>query len=273
MVPAPSSLRERLERWLRERADDDVLRWLFGAMLVATVGVLGLDYVVLNSRGGEPAWESPAASPASTPSAQPLPPSKRAGETGRPAPLRRPDAQLQGKMTFDLAADGRLLAIGTIVPGSAKAFAAEVEKRGSYVKTVVLHSPGGSLNDALAMGRLIREKKFATEIESGSYCSSACPLVFAGGVERRAGPKAAIGVHRVITVSNGPLPEFDGMEDGQRISAQCQKYLRDMGIDLAVWIHAMETPNDELYYFKADELLSLKLATQAGADNKRAAAR
>jgi hypothetical protein len=77
----------------------------------------------------------------------------------------------------------------------------------------------------------------------------------------------------VITVSNGPLTESDGMEDGQRISAQCQKYLRDMGIDLAVWIHAMETPNDELYYFKADELLSLKLATQAGADNKRAAAR
>ena len=167
-------------------------------------------------------------------------------------------------MTFDLQGDGRLLAVGTIVPGTGQAFAAELKKRGGYVKTVVLHSPGGSLTDALAMGRLIRDGKFATEVESGNYCASACPLVFAGGVERRAGAKAAIGVHRAVAVSAGPLADRDGMEDGQRVSAQCQKYLRDMGVDLAVWIHAMETPHDRLYYFKAEELLELKLATQSG---------
>ncbi len=32
----------------------------------------------------------------------------------------------------------------------------------------------------------------------------------------------------------------------------------------------METPNDRLYYFKSDELVALKLATQAG-DKKPAA--
>ena len=37
-----------------------------------------------------------------------------------------------------------------------------------------------------------------------------------------------------------------------------------MGIDLTVWVHAMETPKDELFYFKPDELLALKLATQTG---------
>ena len=52
-------------------------------------------------------------------------------------------------MTFELVGDGRLIATGTIVPGTADAFAAEVEKRGGYVKTVVLHSPGGSVQDAL----------------------------------------------------------------------------------------------------------------------------
>ncbi|MDQ2954424.1 MAG: hypothetical protein M3R18_05735 [Pseudomonadota bacterium] len=40
-----------------------------------------------------------------------------------------------------------------------------------------------------------------------------------------------------------------------------------MGIDLAVWVHAMETSKDELFYFKPDELLALKLATQSGAKN------
>ena len=39
--------------------------------------------------------------------------------------------------------------------------------------------------------------------------------------------------------------------------------------DLAVWTHAMETPAAKLYTFKKDELLSLKLATDA--DDKAAA--
>src|SRR3979411_1176664 len=72
------------------------------------------------------------------------------------------------------------------------------------VKSVVLHSPGGSVSDAIEMGRLIRQKQFATEVESGRYCASSCPLVFAGGLERRAGERAAIGVHQVTAlVPNG----------------------------------------------------------------------
>jgi hypothetical protein len=34
-----------------------------------------------------------------------------------------------------------------------------------------------------------------------------------------------------------------------------------MGVDLEVWIRAMETPREELYYFQPAELLALKLAT------------
>lgn len=149
------------------------------------------------------------------------------------------------------------------MPGSAKDFADEVAKRGSYIKTVVLASPGGSVRDALAMGRLNRDKKFVTEVEGNRYCASSCPLAFAGGVERRAGAGAAIGVHQVSAVTKGDFTGADGMENAQQISALCQKYLREMGIDLEVWVHAMETPRDGLYYFKPDELLSLKLATQA----------
>jgi hypothetical protein len=175
-------------------------------------------------------------------------------------------------MTFELVADGRLLATGTIQPGTAKTFAAEVEKRGSYVKTVALHSPGGSVADALEMGRLIRKKGFTTEVEDGRYCASSCPLLFAGGVERRAGSKAAIGVHQVTAVTRDGATPADGMDSVQRVSAECQRYLRDMGIDPLVWIHAMETPKDELFTFKPDELLALKLATQSGGARSTASA-
>jgi hypothetical protein len=116
------------------------------------------------------------------------------------------------------------------------------------------------------MGRLIRERKFATEVEPGKFCASSCPLVFAGGVERRAGDKATIGVHQVAAIrltANGP--PRDEMSLAQNISALCQRYLGDMGVSLQVWVHAMETPHDKLFVFKPDELKSLKMVTAAPA--------
>jgi hypothetical protein len=128
----------------------------------------------------------------------------------------------------------------------------------------VLNSPGGSVTDALAMGRLIRERQFATEVEAGKYCASSCPLVFAGGIERRAGDKAAIGVHQVAALGSASagLPRND-MSVAQNISARCQRYLGDMGVNLQAWVHAMETPHDRLFIFKPDELKSLNIVTAA----------
>jgi hypothetical protein len=139
------------------------------------------------------------------------------------------------------------------------------------VKTVVLNSPGGSVIEALAIGRLIRARKFATEIEAGKYCASSCPLVFAGGVERRAGDRATIGVHQVAAIKSATVgPPHDEMSVAQNISARCQRYLREMGVDLQVWVHAMETPHDRLFVFKPDELKSLALVTQPSASAKPA---
>ena len=248
--------RERFNAWLHDRPDDTILRKLYALLIAGTIAVLALDYAELSGLREqvtaaipEISTESPAALPG-----EDLP---------TISPFRRPDGALADKMTFDLQADGRLRATGTIQPGTAKAFAAEVEKRGSYIKTIVLHSPGGSVTDALEMGRLIRKKNFATEVEAGRYCASSCPLVFAGGVERHAGEKATIGVHQVSAMGPGGVAT-GSMADAQKISAVCQKYLREMGIDLQVWTHAMETPAQKLYSFKKDELLSLKLATNMG---------
>jgi len=175
-------------------------------------------------------------------------------------------------MTFELVNGGKLMATGTITPGISEAFAAEVSRHGEYIKTVVLSSPGGSVADALTMGRLIREKKFATEVEAGKFCASSCPLVFAAGVERRAGDRAAIGVHQVAAISSAANgPPRDEMKVAQNISARCQRYLADMGVNLQVWVHAMETPPDRLFVFKPDELKSLNMVTTAPASAPAAA--
>ena len=248
--------RAAVDRWLADRPDDAVMRWLFRGLVAATVAVVALDYAELST-----VLEQRSAAPAVMPTAEPLPPSKRTSKTAPDGPKGAPDARLRERMTFELSAGGRLMAVGAITPGTSKLFADEIEKRGSYIKTVVLMSPGGSVQDALEMGRLIRVKGFATEIEAGAYCASSCPLVFAGGVQRIAGKGAAIGVHQVSAHDEAAS---GGMAGAQKVSAICQKYLREMGVDLGVWVHAMETPKEQLYYFKAEELLALKLATSVG---------
>ncbi|OYX75674.1 MAG: hypothetical protein B7Y95_01460 [Rhizobiales bacterium 32-66-11] len=252
----PAVFLQALRDW-RRRPDDALLHLLFAGLLTASGAMLVQDFGQL--RKAEAALSAPVPGQVDAPPATPLGPAR---EGGPDAPAA--DDALNAPMTFDLQSDGRLAATGTIAPGTAALFAAEVEKRGSYVKTVVLRSPGGSVQDALAMGRLIRAKGFAAEVPAGAYCASSCPLVFSGGVERRAGRKAALGVHQIYgaTPPVGTAPP-DGMAQAQQVSAQCQRYLRDMGVDLDVWLRAMETPKDKLFYFTAEEMARLKLTTPA----------
>jgi hypothetical protein len=270
-VPQSSTIKQRFHAWLSENADEAILRWIFRSALLVVIAVLVADLARIN---GWIIYPDPLAEPAeikedspalNLPSLLPsilaplLPDSEK-----RLVPLPQPDRAMAQPMTFELVGGGRLIANGTITPGISQKFAAEAERHGEYIKTVVLNSLGGSVADAMAIGRLIREKQFATEVEAGKYCVSSCPLVFAGGIDRRAGEKAVIGVHQVAAMrsaANGP--PRDEMSDAQNISARCQRYLGDMGINLQVWVHAMETPHDKLFVFKPDELKSLNMVTTA----------
>src|SRR5947209_2327164 len=265
-MPRSVTTSQRFYAWLSDNPDQHVLRWIFRGIVAVTITALAAD---LASSQGWIGASDPALGPTETPRVSPglgLPvPSILApllpGGDKRLAPLPQSEGAMAKPMTFELVGGGRLLATGTITPGISESFAAEVAKRGDYIKTVVLNSPGGSVSDALAMGRLIRDKKIATEVEAGKYCASSCPLVFAGGTERRAGDKAVIGVHQVAAVASANAMPRDEMDVAQRISARCQRYLGEMGINLQAWVHAMETPHDRLFVFKPDELKSLNIVT------------
>jgi hypothetical protein len=262
---------QRFHAWLLEHAGETILRWIFRSAVLAALGVLAVDIASIN---GWIIYSDPAMAPPEIREDAPalnlprLMPSIFAplfpDSFKRLVPLPQPEGALAKPMTFELVGGGRLIASGTITAGVSQSFAAEAGRHGEYIRTVVLNSPGGSVTDALAMGRLIREKRFATEVEAGKYCVSSCPLVFAGGVDRRAGEKATIGVHQMTAMpsaANGP--PRDEMSVAQDISARCQRYLGDMGVSLQVWVHAMETPHDRLFVFKTDELKSLNLVTAA----------
>jgi hypothetical protein len=265
------TIRQRFHAWLLEHAEEAILRWIFRCAVLVALSVLVVDLASIN---GWIIYPDPAVAPVEIREDSPalnlprLVPSifgPLLPDGGKHlVPLPQPEGALAKPMTFELAGGGRLIASGTITPGVSQSFAAEAERHGEYIRTVVLNSSGGSVTDALAMGRVIREKRFATEVEAGKYCVSSCPLVFAGGVDRRAGEKATIGVHQMTVMrSASNSPPRDEMSVAQNISARCQRYLGDMGVSLQVWVHAMETPHDRLFVFKTDELKSLNLVTAA----------
>ena len=124
-----------------------------------------------------------------------------------------------------------LSAEGKIEVGTAQAFARAISELGERRLPILINSPGGSVADAIAMGRLIRAKRLSVEVAHtvitpceppkpvkgakpavvssecdtptasasawSAYCASACPLVLAGGVERYVSPLGRVGVHQI----------------------------------------------------------------------------
>lgn len=253
-----------LVRYLSRFDDALLMRWCFHGLLAGAVMVIGLDAMqMLEERSTldpEPTGGTTYLEPA-------LPPALRPGATPNTTVDPRDRLQVDNSMlrqavTFELEAGGVLTVAGTIDPGAAERFAGELEQRGEYVKTVRLNSPGGSLDDAMAMSRLIRERGLATAVADGGLCASSCPLLLAGGSERHVGENAAVGLHQFYAAGGVALEPAQAMADAQATAARIARHLGSMGVDPAVWLHALDTPPQELYYLSRDELKTYRLVTE-----------
>jgi hypothetical protein len=259
--------------WHGDGAEGAVLRLVFFALVSASVVMLGLDLNAMIARAGDPA-ESDRTDPVVTepprdtdqerpyfPKAMPIAP--RGAPPAMPGVERVTPKMTGERMTFSTNADGDVTAIGRIEPGTAAEFDKVLSGASGKAKRVWLHSPGGVLGEALTMGRAIRKAKLSTVVPPNAYCASSCPLVFAGGVEREAGKKSWIGVHQVYTAPTEVGTLQDGLENAQRISADCQEHLVEMGVDARAWVFAMRTSKTKLYIFTPEELTKLRWTTKA----------
>ena len=273
-APLPGTAPRRrnfVMRYLSRFDDGEVVRWAFRGMLLGAIGVLALDLRDLSRENG---WWAPEAALPEAPSDPILPP---VVQTNAPIPPDDPrrfvttrEDMLARPMTFTLGGGGVLYAEGSIAPGSASRFAAEIEARGEYVKTISLNSPGGALDDAMAMAKLVRARGIATEVADGAICASSCPLLFAGGLTRTAGAKAALGVHQFYAASQTPTAPAQAMSDAQATTARISRHLIEMGVDASLWLHALDTPPQALYYFSPEELAKYRLVTTPVATAQKA---
>jgi len=252
--------------------EEMVLTFLFGVLLAGVLGVLLLDYRALT--GSKIPLDLPFIH--HTESVPPIQPAQENDQIRRYSPQTsvdfgpgekadlpgvqgQLDALLSGTMTFHAAGAGIVTAIGFIEAGTSIRFeefvAAQSEAGG--VKTLYLHSPGGSVRDAIEMARFIRAQEIKTVLTRHAYCASSCPLVFSGGIKRAITKPAALGVHQIFTgdAATGTLQQ--GIASAQSISAEAQQLLIEMGVDPRAWIHAMATPKDKLYLFTDREIEAL----------------
>jgi len=240
------------------RLDDGALmRGAFYLLLGAAVVFLAIDIREISAvNAALPAYDPQRADPPV------LPPALTDGVPKAP-PVKPASTSetLRQAISFDLKPGGILLAEGAIDPGAAGRFAQEIEARGEYVKIVSLNSPGGSVDDAIAISKLIREKKLDTRVESGALCASSCPIMLAGGIGRMAEKDSVIGVHQVFNGSSDRPSAEQAMSSAQTTTARVTRHLDEMGITAGLWIHALETPPDRLYYLTSEEMADFKLTT------------
>ena len=150
--------------------------------------------------------------------------------TAAPDPVTNPakpktsfrDAPMQPRIVRDgrpgcgVACAEWIAAEGQITPGTGEAFAKVVVALGGRRLPVFIDSGGGAVTDAMAMGKLIRERHLDVAVAQtladcagcapgtaqprspGAVCASACVLVLAAGTGRVGGLATHIGVHQMI---------------------------------------------------------------------------
>jgi hypothetical protein len=179
---------------------------------------------------------------------------------GNPARPFRSTGDMPEQLEFKQT--GSLLTLtGQIALDDGARFEEWIAEQGQPITQARLNSPGGSVSDALDIGRSLRAAGVMTVLDAGDICLSACPYIFAAGTTRQVDSDAQVGVHQHSFGTNSVLPAFLAVEDVQRGQGEVLMYLDRMGIDPLVMQHALVTPPDEIYILLPAQLIEYNLVT------------
>lgn len=243
-----------------------ILRWTFGLQLVFAAVLLGSDLLrvipQMARSSTAPAITQPMGPGDQTrrytpgqidprpprPGSRPIPSS-----TDMPSRLDFVDTEWDGEPTITLT--------GQIAAGDADRLTEFLTTVDPAPTQAFLNSPGGSVQDALTMGRTLRALGIATRMTASDICLSACPYLLAAGTTRTVDADALVGVHQHYFGENTVLPAFMAVSDIQRGQGEVMEYLSDMGIDPLIMRPALATPPDEIYLLTPNEMAQYRLTT------------
>lgn len=177
-------------------------------------------------------------------------------------PLAEPDAA--GDPLWVIYIDGE------IETGAATRLADLLARQRISRAAVYFNSPGGSLLEGMAIGRLLRERKFATYVgrraadpgrPTPGVCYSACPFAYAGGTMRILDDGSVLGLHR----ARNRVPVSDEAVFEQRVSSDATQYLVSMGISTELVRLMAEVSPGEIRLLTREEAERLGLVNAAPA--------
>jgi hypothetical protein len=95
--------------------------------------------------------------------------------------------------------------------------------------SVELNSPGGSVDAAMKIGRILRKEGPIVDVKKGALCLSACVLILAGGATR--GLDGTIGIHRpYFEVPSGNVSSETIKSNYQQMLQAIRAYLKEMNV-------------------------------------------
>lgn len=160
-------------------------------------------------------------------------------------------------MQVELLQDGEaMLVSGGFNDGEAEQLAAALDAHPN-VRTLVLSSGGGWLNEGMRMADLVRQRKLNTHVID--ECSSACTLAFLAGRVRTMSESAALGFHASRSVGS---PE---QRPTRFETAELRTAYQQAGLPKAFIDKALATPNDDMWYPRYEALLEAGALTHRSA--------
>jgi hypothetical protein len=201
-----------------------------------------------------------------------------------------PSAQNKHREIFDSFSYGRGIIKGTIVSGDGAKFAQIVRKNHPFLDHVLLWSSGGTVEEALKIGRLIRNGLITTEAPSelgdlptgkgwffastlvpgcpernrgtaprggGCHCASACFLIWAAGVERSG---TSLGLHRptIASTAFANLPPNRASVLYRQLLLDIGKYLTEMDVPRRFIEVMMDTTSTDIRWLNCYEAISVE---------------
>lgn len=147
---------------------------------------------------------------------------------------------------------------GPIEAGDARALRAHLKSKPDPA-VVIFNSPGGSVTEALEIGRDIRRHGAITYVGPRQRCVSACLLAFAGGTQRHVNGEGALGSHQFYWPDGKAPAGADATAISQRISASVLRHFISLDVDPEALTLIMETPPEDMLVFTPELLKKFRL--------------
>jgi ATP-dependent protease ClpP protease subunit len=127
---------------------------------------------------------------------------------------------------------------------------ATLETNGVPAIEVDLNSPGGDLNEAIQIGRLLRDRSMQTGLSAKSICASACIFIYIAGVSRSTHTEARLGLHRPYfnPVEFASLSPAEARKKYASLVTVARDYFLDMGMSEESFRLMMATPSNDIHW-------------------------